>query len=58
MVVRKITSRPVGGGKSEVVPMLSLRSSDEPDLLSSSSSGGTAETLNKSRSVITGQAVS
>lgn len=55
--MRKITSRPVGGGKSETVPVLSLRSSDEPDLLSSSSSGGIAETLNKSRSIIAGRAV-
>lgn len=41
--MRKMISRPVGGGKSDTEPALSLRSSDGPDLLSSSSSGGTAE---------------
>lgn len=55
--MRRMISRPVGGGKSDMEPVLSLRSSAEPDLLSSSSSGGTAEILNKSRSVTTGQAV-
>lgn len=55
--MRKMISRPVGGGKSDTEPVLSLRSSDGPDLLSSSSSGGTEEILNKSRSIITGQAV-
>lgn len=56
--MRKITSRPVGGGKSEMVPVLTLRSSGEHDLLDSSSSGGTAETFNKSRGVTTEPAVS
>lgn len=55
--MRKITSRPVGGGKSEMVPVLTLRSSGEHDLLDSSSSGGTAETFNKSRGVTTEPAV-